>query len=144
MGPALALVGSVLTLLAALGVVRFGDVMARMHALTKASTTGLVLVLLGGALTLDHPNDITSLLLAGALQLLTMPVAANLMSRATYLARGIPIEVDAVDELAQRGTDGPGAVSAGRDGGDGTPPTGRRSRRRRPPAPDGRSGTAPS
>jgi multicomponent Na+:H+ antiporter subunit G len=100
MGPALALAGSVLTLLAAVGVVRFGDVLARMHALTKASTLGVVLVLVGGAVTLDHPNDVTSLLLAGALQILTMPVAANLMSRATYLAQGIRSDVDTVDELA--------------------------------------------
>jgi multicomponent Na+:H+ antiporter subunit G len=86
MGPALALVGSVLTLLAAVGVVRFRDVMARMHALTKASTLGLVLVLVAGAVTLHHPNDVTSLLLAGALQVVTLPVAANLMSRATWRA----------------------------------------------------------
>jgi multicomponent Na+:H+ antiporter subunit G len=102
MGPALALAGSVLTLLAAVGVVRFGDVLARMHALTKASTLGVVLVLVGGAVTLDHPNDVTSLLLAGALQILTMPVAANLLSRATYLAQGIRSDVDTVDELAEK------------------------------------------
>jgi multisubunit Na+/H+ antiporter MnhG subunit len=48
--------------------------MARMHALTKASTLGVVLVLVGGAVTLHHPNDVTSLLLAAALQVLTMPV----------------------------------------------------------------------
>jgi multicomponent Na+:H+ antiporter subunit G len=102
MGPALALAGSVLTLLAAVGVVRFGDVLARMHALTKASTLGVVLVLVGGAVTLDHPNDVTSLLLAGALQILTMPVAANLLSRATYLAQGIRSDVDTVDELAAK------------------------------------------
>jgi multicomponent Na+:H+ antiporter subunit G len=102
MGPALALVGSVLTVLAALGVVRFPDVLARMHALTKASTVGLVLVLVGGAITLDHPNDVTSLLLAGALQVLTLPVAATLMARATYRAEGIRHEVDTVDELAER------------------------------------------
>lgn len=102
MGPFLALVGSSLTLFAAIGVVRFPDVLARMHALTKASTTGLVLVLLGGALTLTNVNDITSLLLAGALQMLTMPVGANLMSRATYLASEIPSHVDTIDELAER------------------------------------------
>lgn len=101
MGPVLALVGSALTLLAAMGVVRFPDVLARMHALTKASTVGLVLVLLGGAFTLDDTNAITSLLLAGALQILTMPVGANLMSRATYGARGIESTVDTVDELAE-------------------------------------------
>lgn len=85
-GEVLALAGATLTLLAALGVLRFPDVMARMHALTKASTLGVVLVLLGGAVTLDHPNDVTSLLLAAALQVLTMPVGANLLSRATYRA----------------------------------------------------------
>ena len=56
----LALLGATLTLLAAVGVVRFPEVMARMHALTKASTLGVVLVLVGGAVTLNHPNDVTS------------------------------------------------------------------------------------
>lgn len=102
MGPVLALLGATLTLLSAIGVVRFPDVMARMHALTKASTVGVVLVLLGGAVTLDHPNDVTTLLLAAALQLLMLPVAANLMSRSTYMARGIASHVDEVDELADR------------------------------------------
>jgi multicomponent Na+:H+ antiporter subunit G len=100
-GQALALLGCLLTLLAAVGVVRFPDVLARMHALTKASTLGLVLVVVGGGVTLDHPNDVTSLLLAGALQVLTLPVAANMMSRATYRAEGIRHEVDVVDELAE-------------------------------------------
>ena len=85
-GEVLALAGATLTLLAAVGVLRFRGVLARMHALTKASTLGVVLVLLGGAVTLDHPNDVTSLLLAAALQVLTMPVGANLLSRATYRA----------------------------------------------------------
>ena len=102
MGEILALAGSALTLIAALGVVRFPDVLARMHALSKASTMGLVLVLLGGALTLTNANDVTSLLLAGALQMLTMPVGANLMSRATYMARDIPSHVDTIDEFAER------------------------------------------
>jgi multicomponent Na+:H+ antiporter subunit G len=115
MGAALALAGSALTLLAALGVVRFPDVLARMHALTKASTLGLVLVMVGGAVTLDHPNDVTSLLLAGALQVLTLPVAANLMSRATYRAEGIHHAVDVVDELAERERAG-GAHPPGGDG----------------------------
>ena len=101
MGPALALVGAALTLLAAIGVVRFPDVLARMQALTKASTVGVALALLGGAVTLDHPNDVTTLLLAAALQLLTLPVAANLMSRSTYLAHGIASQVDGLDELAE-------------------------------------------
>lgn len=100
-GEALALFGTALTLVAAVGVVRFPDVLARMHALTKASTVGVALALLGGALTLDSANDVTTLLLAAVLQVLTLPVATNLMSRSTYMARGIAVHVDTVDELAE-------------------------------------------
>ena len=34
------------------------------------------------------------------LQLLTLPIAAALIARSTYIARGIPSRVDTVDELA--------------------------------------------
>ena len=81
----LALFGAVLTLLAAIGVVRFPDVLARMHALTKATTIGLLFVVAGGAIELDDANDYTFVLVAGALQLITSPVGAILIARATYL-----------------------------------------------------------
>ena len=100
MAEVLLLAGSVLVLLAAVGVIRFTDVLARMHSLTKASTLGLVLVLLGGAVGLDRANDVTFVVLAVALQLVTSPVGANLLARATYRASGIPHQVDATDELA--------------------------------------------
>ena len=64
LGEVLVLAGCALTFLSGIGVVRFSDVFIRMHALSKASTLGLLLALLGAALVLDHPNDITSLLLA--------------------------------------------------------------------------------
>jgi len=100
-GQVLALAGALLTLVAAVGVLRFPDVLARMHALTKASTLGFVLLAVGAALSLRTANDITSALLAAGLQLLTLPVAANLISRSTYLAEGIPQRVDSIDELDQ-------------------------------------------
>lgn len=100
-GEALLLAGALLTLLAAIGVVRFRDVFVRMHALGKATTAGLVLALLGGALALDHPNDITSLCLAAFLHLVTSPIGNVLVARATYLAEGIPHGIDTRDELAE-------------------------------------------
>lgn len=100
-GEVVALGGAILTLLAAVGVIRFPDVLARMHALTKASTLGFVLVAVGAAMGLRNANDATSALLAAGLQILTLPVAANLISRSTYLAEGIGHRVDAVDELAE-------------------------------------------
>ena len=99
-GEAIALIGAVLILLSAVGVVRFGDVLSRMHALTKGSTIGVLLVAVGSAFVLPTANDITSALAAALLQLMTLPIAAALIARATYLARGIPSRVDSVDEFA--------------------------------------------
>jgi multicomponent Na+:H+ antiporter subunit G len=98
-GEVLALVGALLTLLAAIGVVRFRDVLERMHAVTKASTVGLLFVLAGTAFAVPA-GDITTLVLAGMSQLVTMPVGAFLIGRATYRAEGIEARVDVVDELA--------------------------------------------
>ena len=44
-GELLALLGATLVLLSAIGVVRFADVLARLHALAKASTLGILLLL---------------------------------------------------------------------------------------------------
>ena len=85
-GELLALVGAVLILVSAIGVVRFSDPLARLHALAKASTLGVLLVLAGAAVNLRDLNDITSVVLAGLLHLLASPPASNMLSRATYLA----------------------------------------------------------
>ena len=92
-GEALILAGSLLTLVAAVGMFRFQDVYSRMHALAKASTAAVLLVLVGAAISLSHPNDVTSLLLAAALQVLASPVASNMISLTTYRieARCIPV-----------------------------------------------------
>ncbi len=98
-GEAIILLGCVLTLLSAAGVLRFGDVFERMHALTKASALGMVLVLIGAALLIPSVNDVTTLALAAFLQVLTLPVAANLIASATYRAKSVPRRIDTVDEL---------------------------------------------
>ena len=112
MGEVITLCGAALVLVGAIGVLRFPDALARMHALTKASTVGLALVALGAAFVLQSANDITSAVGAALLQLLTLPISAFLLARATYLARRIPSRVDAIDELAGRDT---GEPVAGRD-----------------------------
>ena len=96
-GQVVALVGALLVVVAGVGVVRFDDAMLRLHALTKASTLGVVLVLLGAALALDRTNDWTSLLLAAALQLVTSPLSAALIARSTYLV----VTDDPGDDLVQ-------------------------------------------
>lgn len=100
-GEVLILVGAAFMVLAALGTLRFDDVFSRMHALSKASTAGLLLVLGGGFIALAHPNDLTFLALAGGLHLVTSPIGANLLARSTYYAEGIPHQIDDIDELAE-------------------------------------------
>jgi multicomponent Na+:H+ antiporter subunit G len=95
-GEVLALLGATLVLLSAVGVVRFSDVLARLHALAKASTLGLLLLLGGAAVNLRNLNDLTSVVLAGVLHLLASPPASNMLSRAAYLSGGQRGEV--IDE----------------------------------------------
>jgi multicomponent Na+:H+ antiporter subunit G len=99
-GELLALMGATLILVSAIGVVRFEDPLARLHALAKASTLGLLLVLTGAAVNLGDLNDITSVVLAGVLHLLASPPASNMLSRATYLAA--EVVTGAVDERRDR------------------------------------------
>jgi multicomponent Na+:H+ antiporter subunit G len=99
-GELLALMGSVLVLLAAVGVLRFEDTLTRMHALAKASTLGVLLLFAGAAFNLDDANDITSVVLAALLHVLASPPSSNMVSRAAYFAYGLPHRPESIDEGA--------------------------------------------
>ena len=99
-GELLTLVGSLFVLLSAVGVVRFGDPLARMHALAKASTFGLLLILVGATVNLHTANDITSAILAAVLHVVASPPASNMVSRATYLRSGVAHTGEVIDEGA--------------------------------------------
>jgi multicomponent Na+:H+ antiporter subunit G len=87
-GEALVLTGALFVLLAGIGGLRFPDALARMHALAKGSTLGLLLILGGAALNLATVNDVTSAVLAAIVHVLASPPASNMVSRATYLVTG--------------------------------------------------------
>ncbi len=91
-GEILAFIGSLFILLSAVGVVRLRGVLSRMHALSKASTLGVVVVLGGAALSMPEANDWTTLLLAMLLQLTTSPVSATLIGRSVYRNATSPVE----------------------------------------------------
>ncbi|MEV0729087.1 MULTISPECIES: monovalent cation/H(+) antiporter subunit G [Polymorphospora] len=106
--------GALLSLAAGVGLVRFPNVLARMHAATKPQVLGLLLILAGVALRIRSRSDLTMLLLVGLFQLVTAPVAAHMVGRAAYrLKRPEPDLV--VDELADRAPTG--AVDSGGGGG---------------------------
>jgi multicomponent Na+:H+ antiporter subunit G len=100
-GELLALLGAMLVLLSALGVVRLSDVLARLHALAKASTLGVLLILAGAAVNLHDLNDVTTVVLAAVLHLLASPPESKMLSRATYLGDRLP--PDAIDERSSAG-----------------------------------------
>ena len=95
------LVGSLLAFAAGVGVLRFPDLLARMHAATKPQVLGLVLVLTGLALRLRSGPAIWMLVLVVAFQLLTSPVAAHMVGRAGYRTGKIDRTLLEVDELTR-------------------------------------------
>lgn len=96
----LMLLGALLALVAGIGLQRFDDVFARMHAATKPATLGLALVMIGAALQLPDGGSVVKLLLVVLLQFTTAPVGAHLVGRAAYRAGTELSEETQVDELA--------------------------------------------
>ena len=95
----LVLAGAFLCLTAGLGLVRFPDVLTRMHAGTKPQVLGVLLVMIGGAIRLQGWSATWMLLLVAAFQLLTAPVSAHMISRVAYRRRHVRRDLLLVDEL---------------------------------------------
>lgn len=98
---ALLLTGAALALLAGIGLHRFPDVFARMHAATKPATLGLLLVLGAAALRVDTSGDVVKLALVAALQFVTAPAGAHMVGRAAYRAGTELSPATSIDELAE-------------------------------------------
>lgn len=95
---ALLLTGSFLALLAGIGLVRFPDVLTRMHAATKPQTFGLLLILAGLALRIESLSDLTLVIVVALFQLLTAPVSAHMVGRAAFRADQVDRDRLVVDE----------------------------------------------
>lgn len=92
--------GALLSLAAGIALLRFPDLLSRMHAATKPQALGLLLVLLGCALRLRTQVDITTLVLVGVFQLASAPVAAHMIGRAGYPHDRIRTDLLITDELS--------------------------------------------
>ncbi len=97
----LIMLGSLLALLAAVGVFRMPDIYSRMQTATKAGTLGIFLLLSGVAVHFREFSVTTTTILIVAFLGLTAPIAAHVIGRAAYLA-GEPLWKGTVlDELAR-------------------------------------------
>ncbi|WP_273130360.1 monovalent cation/H(+) antiporter subunit G [Metabacillus sp. HB246100] len=91
--------GALLSLIAAIGVVRLPDVYTRNHAASKSATLGVISILLGlfmYYLLLDHHAN-SRVLLGIVFVFITAPVAGHLISRAAY-NMGVPLWKNSVQD----------------------------------------------
>lgn len=94
------LVGAIFCVAAAVGLLRFPDLLTRMHAGTKPQVLGLLLLLMAMAFAGRAWVWVPVLLLAWVMQMLTAPVSAHLVGRAGYRTKHLKAEYLYVDELA--------------------------------------------
>lgn len=100
-GALLILIGSIISVISAIGIIRFPDVYSRAHAGTKSSTLAVLLTLTGAFLYIWLTEALISvrLLLGIVFVFLTAPVSGHLIIRAAYRTKVKMSEVTTEDEL---------------------------------------------
>ncbi|MAA99825.1 MAG: Na+/H+ antiporter subunit G [Stappia sp.] len=92
-------IGSLFSLIAAIGLLRLKDVYMRMHAGSKAGTLGSGLMLIALAVH-AHQIDVITRAIAGVVFfLLTAPVAAHLLAKAALEVGYRPCADTKIDEM---------------------------------------------
>ena len=117
------LLGAFFCLTAGLGLLRFPDVLSRMHAGTKPQVVGVLLIMVGAAIRLTGSSVTSMLLLVAVFQLLTAPVSAHMVSRIAYRRRHVRRDRLLVDDLGGAPRAEAGAPR-GDEPADGSPPRG--------------------
>jgi multicomponent Na+:H+ antiporter subunit G len=92
--------GALLSVAAGVALLRFPDLLSRLHAATKPQVLGLLLVLTGCAVRLRTGQDVTTLVLVAVFQLATAPVAAHMVCRAGHRHKQVRAELLVTDDLA--------------------------------------------
>lgn len=101
----LVLLSAFLSMAAGIGVVRFPDVLTRLHAATKPQIAGLALVLLAILLQVPTWGVLTTIVLIMTFQLLTQPMTAHMLGRSAYrsdhVRRDLLLEDDLGHDIAE-------------------------------------------
>lgn len=91
--------GALMSLAAAIGLMRFPDLLSRMHAASKPQVLGLLLFLLAIAVEFRSWKLLPVLAVAWIFMLLTAPVSAHMVGRAGYRTKHLRPELLVIDEL---------------------------------------------
>ena len=95
-GYILIFLGIVFLLLSSIGLLRMPDTISRMHAGTKASTLGTILVIFGAICLAPHLWF--KLILLALFILLTNPLAASILAKSSYRKDGF-LNKSGVDDM---------------------------------------------
>ena len=80
----LSTIGTLSILLAAIGIVRMPDIYLRISVTTKAATMGIGLILIGAAMYFNELGITSRVIAIIFFMLLTAPVGAHMIGRASY------------------------------------------------------------
>ena len=94
----LLLCGSLLSAIAALGILRFPDIYTRLHAASKAGPLGAGLILLGVAFASCDWAIAVRCLLGLVFLIVTSPVSAHLLARAALRTGTVPDNRTSINE----------------------------------------------
>ena len=100
-GALLILIGAIISVISAIGIIRFTDIYTRAHAATKTTTLAVLLSLFGAFLYLWFSESFISvrLILGIIFVFLTAPVSGHLILRASYRANVKMSDTTIEDEL---------------------------------------------
>ena len=96
---ALILLSGFLSMAAGIGILRFPDVLTRLHAATKPQVLGLAVVLLAIALRVPTWGVLSTVVLIMTFQLLTQPMTAHMLGRSAYRSDHVRYDLLLEDDL---------------------------------------------
>lgn len=99
----LILLGSIISVISAIGIIRFRDVYSRAHAATKTTTVAILTTLIGVFLFVWNHDGVISvrLMLGIVFVFITAPVSGHLVLRASYRANVKMTDETVEDELKE-------------------------------------------
>lgn len=97
----LVLLSAFLSMAAGIGIVRFPDVLTRLHAATKPQVLGLAAVLVAIVLRVPTWGVLSTVILVMTFQLLTQPMTAHMLGRSAYRTDHVRRDVLIEDELGR-------------------------------------------
>lgn len=97
----LLVLSALLSLVAAVGLLRFPDFLSRLHAGSKPQVLGLVLAMIAIAVQAPRFGILTTLLLIVLFQMATTPVGTHMVGRAGYRTKHLRRSMLYQDQLAE-------------------------------------------